>query len=387
MPTERMHSGFRPIVSADLNRPTGWGTRQWLLLAVVLAVLPPVLLWTDPASEGGQTALSDRKEAGDPAKCEDQCGLPESDEELRRLLTPEQYRITRQNGTERPFANAFWNHKEPGIYVDVISGEPLFGSTDKFDSGSGWPSFTRPLRVGAVRARRDDSHGMTRTEVRSAKANSHLGHVFPDGPEPTGLRYCINSAALRFVPVDRLAAEGYGEFLPLFGRPAQAVTAGAGRLQQATFGAGCFWGVEAAFGQLPGVAGTAVGYSGGHTDNPSYDEVCSDETGHAEVVQVEFDPAKVSYRQLVDLFFRIHDPTTLNRQGPDVGTQYRSVIFTHDAGQARIARAALEEWQQSGRFGGKIVTRIEPIKIFYRAEEYHQQYLARRGLSSCRTPE
>ncbi len=139
-----------------------------------------------------------------------------SDEELRERLTPEQYRVTQHEGTEPPFRNAYWNHHEPGVYVDVVSGEPLFSSLDKFDSGTGWPSFTRPLDAAHVTTRSDRGLLLARTEVRSRLGDSHLGHVFDDGPPPTGLRYCINSAALRFVPVGRLAAEGYGDLLPLF---------------------------------------------------------------------------------------------------------------------------------------------------------------------------
>lgn len=144
------------------------------------------------------------------------CGLPESDEQLRKLLTPEQYEIVAKNGTERPFQNAYWDHHEAGIYVDFVSGEPLFASIDKFDSGTGWPSFTKPLHKDYVREIADFSHGTIRTEVRSKKSNSHLGHVFKDGPPPTGLRYCMNSASLRFVPAAKLEAEGYGEYRELF---------------------------------------------------------------------------------------------------------------------------------------------------------------------------
>ncbi len=145
-----------------------------------------------------------------------------SDEELRRRLTPDQYRVTQHEATEPPFRNAFWDEHHPGLYVDVVSGEPLFSSLDKFDSGTGWPSFTRPLDPASVTTRTDHLLLLPRTEVRSRLADSHLGHVFDDGPPPTGLRYCINSAALRFVPAERLAAEGYGQYARLFPVAAQA---------------------------------------------------------------------------------------------------------------------------------------------------------------------
>ena len=152
-------------------------------------------------------------------------------------------------------------------------------------------------------------------------------------------------------------------------------------MQRATFAAGCFWGVESAFRQLPGVLATAVGYTGGHTENPPYKEVCSDRTGHTEAMTVEFDPAKISYEQLLDVFWDIHDPTQLNRQGPDHGSQYRSAIFTHGPEQEKAARESKERLSKSGKFRKPIVTEIAPAPVFYMAEDYHQQYFEKRGMA------
>jgi peptide-methionine (S)-S-oxide reductase len=154
-------------------------------------------------------------------------------------------------------------------------------------------------------------------------------------------------------------------------------------METATFGAGCFWGVEASFRKLPGVIDTAVGYMGGAMENPTYQDVCTDRTGHAEVVQVTFDPGKISYEQLLDAFWQIHDPTQFNRQGPDYGKQYRTAIFYHSPEQERAARASKEKMDASGRFKRKIVTEITPAGPFWRAEEYHQKYLEKRGLEQC----
>jgi peptide methionine sulfoxide reductase msrA/msrB len=181
---------------------------------------PPPVIPPTPANDGvlnegpANDGVVQPAAVEDPREACDLTGL--SDTELRRRLSPEQYEITRRNGTERPFANAYWDNKREGLYVDVISGEPLFSSRDKFESGTGWPSFSRPVKGARVVEKTDRAHGMRRTEVRSGKADSHLGHVFPDGPGPEGLRYCINSASLRFIPKEKLAEEGYGEYLPLF---------------------------------------------------------------------------------------------------------------------------------------------------------------------------
>jgi peptide-methionine (S)-S-oxide reductase len=155
-------------------------------------------------------------------------------------------------------------------------------------------------------------------------------------------------------------------------------------IEKATFGAGCFWGVEAAFAAIPGVTATAVGYEGGSLDRPSYKDVCTDKSGHAEVVEIDFDPEKVTYEQLLDSFFNLHDPTTLNRQGPDWGSQYRSAIFYHSPQQEQQGKAKIEQLSEAGTFKPKrIVTKVEPAQTFWRAEEYHQRYLEKRGMASC----
>ena len=290
-------------------------------------------------------------------------------------LSEEAYRITQECGTEPPFRNAFWDKKDPGIYVDVVSGEPLFASTDKYDSGSGWPSFVRPLQADHIVEKRDASHGMVRTEVRSRHGDSHLGHVFEDGPrDQGGLRYCINSAALRFIAADELADHGYGEYAYLFADAQKPLMTGAAE-ETAILAGGCFWGMQDLLRKQPGVIRTRVGYTGGEEETARYEHVKTGTTGHAEAIEVVFDPRRTSYRRLLEFFFQIHDPTTLNRQGNDIGTQYRSAIFVRDDAQAKVAAEVIDAISRSGRWPAAVRTEVVRARPFYPAEAVHQDYL------------
>jgi peptide methionine sulfoxide reductase msrA/msrB len=292
--------------------------------------------------------------------------VKKTDKEWKSALTPEQYAVMRKCSTETPFTGKYNDFWEKGVYVCAGCGTPLFLSDAKYEHGTGWPSFAAPIEEKSLEYRDDYSLLSKRVELRCAVCGAHLGHIFDDGPAPTFLHYCVNSAALDFKPEAQAAAAGR--------------ETAAEATETATFAAGCFWGVEHKLGKVPGVVSTVVGYTGGKTVNPTYEEICTDRTGHAESVQVTFDPKRISYADLVRQFFKIHDPTQVDRQGPDHGTQYRSAIFFHGEEQRESARQVMDEVERSGQYKKRLATELVPAKAFYKAEEYHQKYFEKHGV-------
>ncbi len=267
-----------------------------------------------------------------------------------RKLTPEEEAVIVHKGTEAPFTGEYVDHFVPGVYTCRRCGAMLYRSDSKFHSGCGWPSFDDEI-PGAVK-RQVDADGR-RTEILCANCGGHLGHVFVgEGFTPKDTRHCVNSLSLLFVPEDQVK---YG---------------------RAYFAGGCFWGVEYLLQQQPGVIATTVGYMGGDTENPTYEQVCTHTTGHAEAVEVLYDPVRVSFEQLAKLFFEIHDPTQVDRQGPDIGDQYRSEIFYTDEEQRIVAERLIAELAARGL---KIATRVTPAGKFWPAEDYHQDYYLKKG--------
>ena len=275
-----------------------------------------------------------------------------------KALNPEEKAVIESGATEAPFSGRYWNHKADGTYVCRRCGAALYRSGDKFDSGCGWPSFDDAV-PGAVR-RRPDADGR-RTEILCAACGGHLGHVFEgEGFTPKNTRHCVNSLSLDFWPREESEESKCTE--------------------EAIFAGGCFWGVEDAFQSVPGVCDVQSGYTGGSTPNPTYEDVCTGRTGHAEAVRVTYDPAKVSYEELAKLFFEIHDPTQIDRQGPDVGTQYRSAIFYKNDTQKAVAEKLIARLRQQGY---AVATQLVAASVFYPAEDYHQDFTARTGRGGC----
>ena len=268
-------------------------------------------------------------------------------------LTSEEEKVILFKGTERPFSGKYNDFSEKGTYICKQCGSPLYKSSDKFKSECGWPSFDDEIK-GAVK-RVPDADGM-RTEIVCANCGAHLGHVFiGEGLTPKNMRHCVNSISLEFVPADSNRRETN---------------------DTAIFAGGCFWGVEYYMHSIDGVISTEVGYTGGHIEQPTYRDVCTHTTGHAEAVRVVFNTQKTDYEKIARMFFEIHDPTQVNRQGPDIGDQYRSEIFYRNNSQKEIAEKLISILQQKGF---KIATRVDPATTFWKAEEYHQQYYEKEG--------
>ncbi len=277
-------------------------------------------------------------------------------------LSDAEKRVIVDKGTERPFTGKYWNHFEKGVYVCRQCGAALYSSEGKFQSECGWPSFDQEI-PGAVK-HQGDADGR-RTEILCANCGGHLGHVFTgEHLTPKDVRHCVNSVSIVFQPAAAAASQ----------KTTQPAT------QEAIFAGGCFWGVDHYFRQAPGVISVTSGYSGGTVAKPTYHQVCTGATGHAESVRVVFDPSKVTYEALAKLFFEIHNPEQLNRQGPDVGTQYRSAIFYATPEQKATAEKLIAQLRANGY---KVVTELTPATDFYPAEDYHQDYITKHPERSC----
>lgn len=300
-----------------------------------------------------------------------------------------------RKATEAPYTGEYLNNHAAGTYICRQCGMPLYHSDDKFESGCGWPSFDKEV-AGAVR-RVPDADGR-RVEIICANCGGHLGHVFEgEGFTERNTRHCVNSLSMKFAQAGsdeekaalaRLAdkasavspAGTAGSGVAATAATATQTSTTGGCTATAVVAGGCFWGVEDAFQKIAGVCEAVSGYTGGHTVNPSYEDVCRGDTGHAEAVLVRFDPTRVSYEQILRRFFEIHDPTQLNRQGPDWGEQYRSAVFYENAEQKAVAQKLVARLKE---LGYKVVTQIEPAGPFYAAEDYHQDFTRRTGRGAC----
>lgn len=283
--------------------------------------------------------------------------ISKTNEEWKKQLTDEQYYVLREEGTEAAFSGKLLLNKEKGVYKCGACGNELFTDEMKFDSHCGWPSFDKEISGGKIKTHQDNSHGMMRTEIECGKCGGHLGHLFDDGPTETGMRYCVNSASLEFVSEQELKYSKMDQ-----------------KTDTITLGGGCYWCVEAIYEMLKGVVKVESGFAGGFVKNPTYNEVCSGTTGHAEVVQITFDNSKTTLDEILKVFFTVHDPTTLNKQGADAGTQYRSVIFYRNEDQRKTAKSIIDELNKQKVYDNQIVTQVDVFKKFYKAEDYHQDY-------------
>lgn len=274
-----------------------------------------------------------------------------------KKLTPEEKRIILLKGTEHAYSGKYYQFDENGDYVCKQCGALLYHSSAKFDSGSGWPSFDDEIPHAIKQVPDPDGH---RTEITCAQCGAHLGHVFiGEGLTPKNIRHCVNSISLEFIPKNSAVDEK---------KTAVGINS---KTETAIFAGGCFWGVEYLMKQLPGIISILSGYTGGHTSNPTYKEVCTQPTGHAEAVEIIFDPNKVNYETLVKRFFEIHDPEQLNRQGPDEGDQYRSEIFYTTPRQKEIVLKLINVLKEKNF---KVITKVTPATKFWKAEDYHQNY-------------
>lgn len=279
-----------------------------------------------------------------------------------KKLTPQEEAIILHKGTEAPFSGKFYRFNQKGVYICRQCGAPLYRSENKFDSGCGWPSFDEEIKNAVKRTPDPDGQ---RTEISCAHCGGHLGHVFEgEGFTAKNTRHCVNSLSLDFVPKHAEATQE----APL--------SAAASPLQTAVFAGGCFWGVEHLMARQNGVKEIQCGYTGGHVAHPTYEQVCSGKTGHYEAVRIVFDPKLVSYETLAKLFFEIHDPTQADGQGPDIGAQYRSVVFYADEQQKQTAQHLIDILKSKGL---AVKTQLLPLQTFWPAEDYHQHYYQRKG--------
>jgi len=277
------------------------------------------------------------------------------DDQWKKELSKDQYYILRQKGTEKPYSGKFYLHKEKGKYYCAACGNELFSSDAKFDSDCGWPSFDGEIGKGRIIKKQDLSYGANRTEIICAKCGGHLGHLFNDGPTSSGLRYCVNSGALAFGAVDDInTVKSKYDTICLAG--------------------GCYWCVEAIYEKVNGVVSAESGFSGGKNPKADYRMVSSGKTGHAEVVQIVFDTDKISLALILKVFFSVHDPTTLNRQGADVGTQYRSEIFYRNQAHKILAEEIINSLKKEKVYDAPIVTQVSKFEGFIKADESDQNY-------------